>query len=354
MIFTSIRVENVRNINNIHISPCSKLNLFVGPNGSGKTAILEGIHILSRARSFRSPRIREVIQRQQQVMTVSAELLSSQQLKLVTGIEKSYGKTLIKYQGRALKTVSEQARNIPLVFITPDSHSLVTGSPKDRRHWLDWALFHVEPAYMGVWKNYQTALRNRNNLLKRAAVNDQVLPWEKNLVSNAERLGVFREGFIRRLQDCFNQVSKGVFETESTLCFEYGDPPDRSLLDYLDECREQDRRLGFTRFGPHKADLVFTNAGEKVSQVFSRGQIKRFVLCLQLALAEALGDLNGEKPVLLVDDYSAELDEQAQVEVLSQLQSYAGQVFLTSTEVDTSMADLGDFRVFHVERGKIN
>ena len=88
--------------------------------------------------------------------------------------------------------------------------------------------------------------------------------------------------------------------------------------------------------------------------MFSRGQIKRFVLALQLALARVFEDLNGEKPVLLVDDYSAELDEEAQSKVLAQLQSYAGQVFLTSTEMDAELANLADSRVFHVERGNIN
>ena len=354
MLFTSIQVKNVRNINNIHLQPCSKLNLLVGPNGSGKTAFLEGIHILSRAKSFRTPRIREVIQRQQAAITVTAEVLNSQQLRAVTGIEKSYGKTLIKYQGRPLKTVSEQARNIPLVFITPDSHTLVTGSPKDRRHWLDWALFHVEPAYIDQWKDYQTALRNRNNLLKQSSSNSQLQPWEKTLAEGAEKLDKFREEFFSALQVSFNETIQGVFEAKSTLCLEKGEAPGTSLLGYLTNCRDQDRRFGYTRFGPHKADLLFSNSGEKVSRVFSRGQIKRFVLALQLALARVFEDLNGEKPVLLVDDYSAELDEEAQSKVLAQLQSYAGQVFLTSTEMDAELANLADSRVFHVERGNIN
>ncbi len=354
MLFTALRVKNVRNINNINIEPCPGVNLFTGPNGSGKTALLEAVHVLARARSFRTPRIREVIQREQNLLQVTAEVISSQQQKSPTGIEKTYGQTTIKFNGKAVKTVSEQAKNIPLVFVTPDSQVLITGSPKDRRHWLDWAMFHVEQEYMFLWRDYQTALRNRNNLLKNENSDSQILGWEKIMSESALKLNVFRREFIEILQGFFKQALEEVFPATSRVELNDGSPAKTSLAEYLQEGREQDRKLGYTRFGPHKADLKFMNGAEYVSRVFSRGQIKRYVLALQVSLARSFELLNKETPVLLIDEYSAELDEKARIEVLSELKEYKGQVFLTAVEINKVLDILTGSKVFHVERGNVN
>lgn len=354
MLFTSLRVKNVRNIKSVNIEPNPGINLFTGPNGSGKTALLEAVHVLARARSFRTPRIKEVIQRKQELLQVSAEVLSSQQQKSPTGIEKTYGQTTIKFNGKAVKTVSEQAKNIPLVFVTPDSQVLITGSPKDRRHWLDWAMFHVEQEYIFLWRKYQTALRNRNNLLKDEGTDSQLLVWEKIMIESAGKLSVYRQSFIEILQGFFEQALLDVFPAESKVELYDGSPSKVSLEDYLFEGRVVDRKLGYTRFGPHKADLRFLNGDEQVSKVFSRGQIKRYVLALQVSLARSFEKLNKETPVLLIDEYSAELDEEARIEVLTQLKEYKGQVFLTAVEISKVLDILAGSKVFHVERGNVN
>ncbi|NKB36300.1 MAG: DNA replication and repair protein RecF [Gammaproteobacteria bacterium] len=354
MLFTELRVKNVRNISNINIEPCSSINLFTGSNGSGKTALLEAVHVLARARSFRTPRIKEVIQRDRELLQVSAEVLNSQELKLATGIEKTYGQTTIRFDGKAVKTVSEQAKNIPLVFVTPDSQTLITGSPKDRRHWLDWAMFHVEQEYIFLWRDYQTALRNRNNLLKHENSDSQLLGWEKVMSECATKLNAFRQDFIETFQVFFNQALKNVFPAESRVVLNDGSPPKISLEEYLDGSKEQDRKLGYTRFGPHKADLGFLNGPDYVSTVFSRGQIKRFVLALQVSLACSFESINKEMPILLIDEYSAELDEQTQTEVLAQFKEYKGQVFLTAVETSKVLNVLEGSKVFHVERGNVN
>ena len=198
--------------NNIYIEPAIGLNLVVGPNASGKTALLEAIHMLSRARSFRTPRIKEVIQKEQLTLQVSAQITNKQSRSISTGIEKGYGTTSIRYEGKALKTVSEQANNIPLLIITPDSHTLVTGAPRDRRHWLDWAMFHVEPTYIGIWRNYQRALRNRNNLLKQGGTNNQLSSWERQHVGYGQKPGGFKRGVYRKITEAaINYCERGLF-----------------------------------------------------------------------------------------------------------------------------------------------
>jgi DNA replication and repair protein RecF len=351
MQFDYLKVNYVRNISNIYLDPAAGLNLIVGPNASGKTSLLEAIHLLARARSFRTPRIKEVIQWQQETLQVIARVSREGMASVSTGIEKSYGSTVIRYKGEPLKTVSEQANNIPLVIITPDTHLLVTGAPKDRRRWLDWAMFHVEPLYIKVWRNYHKALRNRNRLLKYGGNEKELVGWENIMSAAANSLDEFRQRFIKELQKQLSRATEGAFLTTPTLSFNKGCPDETSFEEYLKTDRGKDRQLGFTKHGPHKADVHFWDGDSLLSQTYSRGQVKRFVTALLVAQANTHESISGDKPVFLIDDYTAELDSHGRKELLRLMCVYGGQIFLTSTEIDE---DLDNVTLFHVERGNFN
>ena len=354
MLFDLLRVKYVRNINNIHIEPATGLNLVVGPNASGKTALLEAIHLLSRARSFRTPRIKEVIQKEQLTLQVSAQITNKQSRSVSTGIEKGYGSTSIRYEEKALKTVSEQANNIPLVIITPDSHTLVTGAPRQRRHWLDWAMFHVEPSYIGIWRDYQRALRNRNNLLKQRGNNSELSGWESSMSVTAKSLGKLRTRFIEKLQKKLSTTVREAFSVSPGLSYYEGCPAGVVFEEYLKTDREKDRQVGHTKFGPHKADVCFLAEEHLISTTYSRGQTKRFVVALFMAQALAHEEINSERPVFLIDDYAAELDVHARLELLNLLKDYGGQIFLTSTEPVRELSVFQGASLFHVEHGAFN
>ena len=351
MYIESLSVQNVRNLSDIVIEPGQGVNFISGPNAAGKTALLEAVHLLARARSFRSPRIREVIQRKEKSLLVSARLKNASDELITTGIEKSHGATTIKFNGELLGTVSEQARNIPVVLSTPDSQGLLTGSPKERRHWLDWAMFHVEPGYLVAWRSYQKALRNRNILLKKNQSRDELRGWERAMCESAAELNKVRKRFIEGLQEELLKIPELRPEGNYALELYAGGPADMDLASYLDNEREADYRLGFTGFGPHKADVRFLFDEELLSRVFSRGQLKRFVVVLQLAVARVFVKQGGELPIFLIDDFTAELDEKSRLEVYRYLEDYQGQVFLTATEFDKNHPDFHGMARFHVEQG---
>ena len=354
MIFDLLKVNNVRNISDTYIEPNAFLNIVVGPNASGKTALLEAIHILARAKSFRTPRIKDVIQYNKKELQVAADVKNHQKSVISTGIEKKHGSSLIRYNGMPVKTVSNQASNIPLVLITPDSHQLVTGSPKQRRHWLDWAMFHVEQTYLKDWKAYHKSLRNRNIVLKNGGGDQQISSWEKSMLSSAEILNNLRQEFTEKLTKQFTNLLLDKLPGEISIVFDRGYPENVDFAEHLAEQREQDKKLGYTKYGPHKADIRFLVDKHAVAQVYSRGQIKRFVTTLLLAQAKTFELINQEKPVFLIDDYGAELDSQARLDLLSSVVGYGGQIFITSTEEDRSFFGLEEISMFHVERGNFH
>jgi DNA replication and repair protein RecF len=350
-----LQIGHVRILDQVRIEPGPRLNIFAGPNACGKTAFLESIHLLARARSFRTPRIQEVVRKGEETLQISARAgYRGSDQRVITGIEKGRGQVAIRYAGTPVRTVSEQARNLPLVLATPDSHILVTGTPKQRRHWLDWAMFHVEPTYLEHWRDYVRALRHRNSLLKEGVRDSGLFQiWEKTMARAGEAMAQARKGFIQELGLQLNEVAASRFPYEISVDITRGWPADTGLEECLARSRAGDRAAGFTRYGPHRADILFGCNGESLAARFSRGQIKLFVCLLMLAEGAVVEKLSDEPPVFLLDDYAAELDARASEYLLNRVMERGWQAFVTTTEFREPDRFPGQKRVFHVEHGEI-
>jgi len=350
----SLNIDQVRNLKNLQITPSPHINLITGINASGKTSILEAIYLLARGRSFRTPRTQDIIQHDKKKMTVTVKLNNEIDGVVFSGIEKEHGQQTIKYHGSKVKTTSEQARNIPIVLITQDSQTLITGGAKNRRHWLDWAMFHVEPEYLDIWKDYMKALRQRNALLKSQVKNrDLYRGWEQAMVESGEYLYRTRECFIEQLMGTASTRLSSVFEENVMLKQMRGWSDKKDLASALTDAWEMDVKTGYTRAGPHQADIKITNKNREIDAVFSRGQIKLFVCLLMLAQAQVFAQKTGKKPIILVDDFSAELDPIASKYLLDFLFEGEYQSFLTSA-TKTDRLEAGPFcQLFHVEQGVV-
>lgn len=356
MYLESLSAKYVRNLSDISLEPTPGLNILIGRNASGKTALLEAIYFLSRARSFRTSRIKDAIQYDQESLQVRARLLPANSPAVTTGIEKGSRKSIIRYNGETVRVVSEQARRFPLILITPDSHYLITGTPKQRRHWLDWAMFHVEPDYLVWWRDYHKALRQRNTLLRLGKGGSEMEGWERLMVKAAHKIQKSREEFVVSLSLRLQTLLKGGILQIPQVHLLKGWADEAELEELYLEAREDDRRAGYTRYGPHKADLGFFVEDRAIDAVCSRGQIKLYVNALLVAQAQVYESYSNEKPVFLVDDFAAELDKDSQRSLLILLKEQAAQVFLTATALEYQYqydADMG-MTMFHVERGNIS
>ena len=351
-----LQIKSVRNLSEVSLHPGSRLNFLVGKNASGKTAVLEAIYFLSRARSFRTSRIREVVQYGQEVLQVSARLQSGKSLPIATGIEKGNGKSVIRYNGEMVWTVSAQARQLPLVLMTPDSHQLITGTARQRRHWLDWAMFHVEPDYLTWWRTYHKSLRQRNALLHsaRPVHSGEIGGWEQSMAKASRRIQAVRHRFVERLEEAYQTMLGNNFPARPDIRLQSGWPEGKRLLDLLGQNREQDRRAGHTRYGPHKADLAFYVENKHLGAVCSRGQVKLFVNTLLIAQAQVYEFYSKKKPVFLVDDFTAELDHHSQEQLLGLLDEQEAQVFLTATNLGRQNEINDRIPMFHVKHGHVS
>lgn len=347
----SLRVKDVRNLAELELELGPRLNLFQGPNGAGKTALLEAVYLLARGRSFRTAHLSEIARHGQPGFQVVAHIRHGQDGEVVTGVERNGADLSIRYGGQPVAQVSAHARNFPLSLSTPASQDLIYGSPKGRRKWLDWGLFHVEPEYLQGWRDYHRALRHRNSLLKTSSSSMELDAFECEMAENATNIASARARFSEKLNSRLAQLAREAMDCSPDIQLEQGWEPSRPFTDILRESRKRDGESGHTRFGPHRADLRFMGFERAASASLSRGQSKALVVLLALALGQVIQELGGESPVLLLDDPLAELDREGQKKLLQLVAAQGCQALISLPDSGANPGLANDAFLFHVKRG---
>ena len=347
-----LAVRNLRVLGEADCAPGQGLNVFVGANGSGKTSVLEAIHLLGSGRSFRTHRLTELISRGESWLRVRGDFRGEDGAAESIGVEKGAEGLRIRAAGDAVRNASELARRLPMVAITPDSQRLLTDGAALRRQLMDWALFHVEPTYLDVLQRYRRALRQRNAALRAGAGPAVLGPWDEEMGEVGEALHGQRQRFLEGVLPLYADTLAGLIAMPVDIRYQPGWDTARGLAEALRAATSGDRARGFTGIGPHRADLRFATDGSLAQQVLSRGEAKLFVVGLVLAQAKFLDELQGRRPLVLVDDLASELDEDSRRRFFHQLRGLEAQIFVTTVSGDlVETADWEGLRVFHVERG---
>lgn len=360
MALTRLNVTGVRNLKPVTLYPSSRINLISGPNGSGKTSLLEAIHILGLARSFRSTRLQPVIQHALASCTVYGELLNSAGARRVLGITRDREANYqLRIDGRTGTATAELAQILPLQLINPDSFRLLEGAPKQRRQFLDWGVFHVEHHFLVTWQRLQKALKQRNSLLRRGRIDGSLLAvWDAELVAAGEQIDRYRQSYIAALKPIFEQTLAQLVEiADLKLSYSRGWDKERGLGDVLMGQLDRDVQIGHTQSGPQRADLRLRVNGLNAVDVLSRGQQKLVVSAMKIAQGLLLNRVGyGRDCVYLVDDLPSELDQAHRKSLCQLLASLECQVFITCVDAE-QLVDCWNtdtpFAMFHVEHGNI-
>jgi DNA replication and repair protein RecF len=355
MPLTKLEIQRLRNLSQLKLEPCAGINLIYGANGSGKTSILEAIYLLGLGRSFRSRNVNHLIQTGQDALTVFGLLQQGSELAVPLGIKRSKdGSIQIRIQEDTVNSIAELAHYLPLQLINQDSYLLLSGSPKVRRQFLDWALFHVEHSFYPLWKRFNRCLQQRNAALRNKANKQEIGFWDKEFIQAAEQLTLLRNELLVKYTPFFQQVLMQITTLEQiNLTYKQGWHNEQDLAHLLAENYQRDIQLGFTQDGPHRADLDIKIGKTLASQVLSRGQQKMLTYSLQLAQGLLLKQLVGRTCIYLIDDMPAELD-QAHIEaVLQFFNTVQSQLFMTCVFPEQITSYLkNEVKTFHVEHGE--
>jgi DNA replication and repair protein RecF len=358
---TRLEISGVRNLSRVVIGCSNDLNLFVGANGAGKTAILESIHLLARGRSFRSGAIGSVIQHGASVLHVAADIQDEQRGEVNVRFSKAHsGAVELLINGRAERKISEIARLVPIQVMLPDGSTLVLGAPEERRRYLDWGTFHVEPSYVGTLRGYQRVLQQRNASLRALKVHrsdgvSELDVWTTRLAELGVAVDTMRRRYLVQLLPAIaRQIAAMSSDLAVAIMYQPGWPDGQTLAESLRECWSRDVNSAVTSRGPHRAELRLEVGSERASAIISRGQAKIIASAMRLAQAEVTAQFGRRRSVFLIDDIGAELDGTHSERFFAALGRLRCQVFATATEAsrrtETFRGD--DVRLFHVEQGK--
>ncbi|NIR61493.1 MAG: DNA replication/repair protein RecF [Gammaproteobacteria bacterium] len=349
----SLRVRQVRNLTALDLQPASHLNILTGPNAAGKTSVLEAVHILGRARSFRARRLEDVVQWGAEQASIAGEVARPEGGSLWLGVGYERGRPALRIGGEDVKGASELAEWLPLQVINPDSHRLLEAGPERRRQYLDWGVFHVEQAFHAIWRRYRRALRQRNQALRTGS--EILAPWERELGETGAAIDRFRQAYLAELGGFLPEVvTRTLGSLRVSLTYDRGWPAGRPLAEVLEDARGRDSELGFTRSGPHRADLGIRINGVPAQHTVSRGQQKALAASLLLAQAALYTSRSGRPCLFLVDDLPAELDVRHREALLAMLRDLDTQVFVTALEPGTLAPEgWGEVKRFHVEQGTV-
>jgi DNA replication and repair protein RecF len=357
-----LEVSGVRNLTAVKLDPLSRVNIVFGVNGAGKTSLLESLHVLSSARSFRSHKINTLIKAGAEKCTCFAEIDIPGVGYQPCGVERFRGSnkpSSIKISGQAVTSASALAENLPLQVISSDTFKLIEGAPAIRRQFMDWGVFHVEHGFHAVWKTAQRCLKQRNSLLRHGRIDAALLDaWTKDFVVAGEQLDGYRARYFDQFMPVFNQLLGKLIQLEGLeLRYYRGWDKELSLAEVLFDSKVREREQGHTLVGPHRADLKLRYQGSAAADILSRGQQKLVVCAMRVAQGYLLSQLTGKSCVFLVDDLPAELDKQHRQALCELLEDLKCQVFVTCVDykdvIDYWSRDIAK-QLFHVEHGCIS
>jgi DNA replication and repair protein RecF len=353
-----LRGSNVRKLKNFELEPGDDLNIFFGKNGSGKTSLLESIHLLGYGRSFRTRRTSEVVTKGESVLDAFCVVDSQTAGRSRIGLEKTGSRTRIRVNGDDLSSSSGLARRLPVIFIGPDCSRLLEESEL-RRRVINWIMFHVEPQFLVAYQRFNRALRQRNAALRKGVSTQVLRSWDHQLVGPARNLHALRLSHMQGITDFASKFLQSILSIPIEVEFK---PGWDTYVDYekvLADGESNDRRLGYTLRGPQRADISLRTRDVAARTVLSRGEGKLLAMGVQLAQAAYFARQREETPILMVDDLGTELDEDSQGRFMSALRSIEAQTYVTTVVAKSAplfpaaLVDGDRVRAFHVEQGTV-
>jgi DNA replication and repair protein RecF len=353
MSLDALVIEDFRCVVRAELELDSRCNLISGANASGKTSLLEAMFVLGRGRSFRTARTEILVRNGTDAFTLAGKVSGAGRVRPL-GMRVGRDGIEARVSGRPVNGLAELATVLPVQAIDPEVHRLVEGGPQERRRFVDWGVFHVEPSFVDHWRRYQRALRQRNAALRTHQPPSVVHAWDPELIEAGQLVADYRRRYMEQLVPHVAEVGTRLLGEPVEIALNQGWSADRTLDEVTKLAWARDFERGVTHSGPHRADLSVRFGGAAARDRVSRGQQKLAAASLLLGQLCCDAEQGSDVAALLVDDPAAELDSSNLERLLGEVVSLPAQLFVTALDPQNpSLKYLPAGRRFHVEHGAV-
>ena len=339
-----LRLENFRNYAALDLEIERGLNFFHGPNGSGKTSLLEAVSYLAVARSLRGANDSEVVRWGAGAFGVGGTVCGSDGNHTVV-VRSTRGTKQATIDGEPLPRLSDLVGSLRVAWFCPEDTWITKGGPGERRRLIDVALCQLDRGYLAALVEYRRALKQRNETLSSWTPDEEsdrlVSIWTERLLDAGSRVVARRLRFLPHYGAAVEAAHASIADGDGIELVYRGSFPSDGL-DGVDEAAvrsrfsegvatvaSDERRRGFSLIGPHRDDIEMRVGGRLLRSFGSQGQHRTAAIALKLGEAAVL-DEGGRGVVVLLDDILSELDDRRGARLVDLVGRY-GQAFVTST-----------------------
>ncbi len=323
----------------------------IGPNGSGKTNLLEAIYYLEVFRSFRGVKDAQLVRFGEEVFRVEGEL-AGEDVAVAAAYDRGRRIKKVELGRQEMERVSDGIGRLGVAVFRLEDIEIIRGGPKSRRRFLDVALSVADPSYLGDLQRYRAMLAQRNEALRKGVARAELGAWSTGLVEAGARITAARQRWVfegrERYAAHYSAISGGdvadvihsasIARTAGVTPADEAEPVtvwEERFAAALNATADRERRRAMTVVGPHRDDLRFpmdAPEGPRDLRAFgSSGQQRTAALALRLLEADRLREGLDREPLYLLDDVFAELDEDRSRRLLDLLETgRTGQVILTA------------------------
>ncbi|MEZ0609585.1 DNA replication/repair protein RecF [Fibrella sp. WM1] len=357
-----LSLTNFKNYEDALFTFSHQVNVIVGPNGSGKTNLLDAIYFLALSKSaFQTIDALSVTHDEDFFILDGIFVKHDRPTQITISLQKGQRKVILADK-KPYEKISEHIGRFPVVLMAPNDTDLVREHSEDRRQFVDGVLSQLDIDYLQDYLQYQYVLKQRNSLLKlfaerRAVDHDLLDTYDQPLLYIGQRIFDRRKRFVAdflpSVQAHYTYLSEG---REAVDIVYDSDLNKLGFEDLFVQNRSRDVAMQRTTMGVHRDDFEFLIDGVALKRFGSQGQQKTFVIALKLAQFDLLLADKQTRPILLLDDIFDKLDDGRIGKLIERISDGTfGQLFITDARPERTQQFLAnvpaDVRFFRVEKG---
>ncbi len=349
MSLNAIKILNFRNYEKIEVEGFEKFNILFGMNGSGKTNFLEAVFTLSQGKTFRKGPMEDLVQWGKTSFYIGGSF-NNERKEIGYNLQRK-----VLRENNLVISEIEFGSISPAVVFLPEDIAVVSGTPEERRVFMDRTLSLLDRNYAHSLLIFQKVLRQRNAQLKLSFRDVHI--WDEDFVRHGsfviEKRLIFMRNIGAKIKAIYSEFFGDEIELKYFNTFKIEGDVRNSFLKALEENRYLEMKKRISLVGPHRDNFEIRKHDKKSGAFFSQGQTRLLALALKLSQAEDLSKkgINTPEPILLLDDVLLELDEKSRDKFLERTINY--QTFLTTTSHYSFNGSAAHKNLFLIDRGTI-